>query len=107
MADRHSCNGKLRRETPTRRARSLLEGHAQRSLVSFSIGYDRMPKGVNYAYGYVVKVAAFINAAAGRLRSEDGCDRAHCCEAIASKLLYAAISYTVFRGKLRPTAGHH
>jgi hypothetical protein len=66
-----------------------------------------MPKGVNYAYGYFVEVAAFINAAAGRRRSEDGCDRAHCCEAIASKLLYTAISYTVFRGNLRPTAGHH
>jgi len=66
-----------------------------------------MPKGVNYAYGYGVGVAAFINAAAGRRRSEDGCDRAHCCEAIASKLLYTAISYTVFRGNLRPTAGHH
>lgn len=55
-----------------------------------------MPKGVNYAYGDVVEVAAFINAAAGRLRSDDGCDHAHSCEAIASKLLYTAISYTVF-----------
>ena len=66
-----------------------------------------MPKGVNYAYGYVVEVAALLEAVAGRLRSADGSDRAHCCEAIASKLLYTAISYTVFRGKLRPTAGHH
>jgi hypothetical protein len=66
-----------------------------------------MPKGVNYAYGYVVEVAAFINTAAGRRRSEDGCDRVHCCQAIASKLLDTAISYTVFRDKLRPTAGHH
>ena len=66
-----------------------------------------MPKRENHAYGHVVEVATFINAAAGRLGSKDGCDHAHCCKAIASKLLYTAISYTVFRGKLRPTAGHH
>jgi fumarate hydratase, class II len=39
----------------------------QRSLVHFSIGDDRMPKGVYHAYGYVKKAAALINAAAGRL----------------------------------------
>jgi fumarate hydratase, class II len=39
----------------------------QRSLVHFSIGDDRMPKRVYHAYGYVKKVAALINAAAGRL----------------------------------------
>jgi len=66
-----------------------------------------MPRGVDYAYGCGMEVAAFINAAAGRLRSEDGLDCAHRREAIAGKLLYTAIGYTVFRGKLRPTAGHH
>src|ERR1700744_3599502 len=39
----------------------------QRSLVHFSIGDDRMPKGVYHAYGYVKKAAALVNAAAGRL----------------------------------------
>ena len=66
-----------------------------------------MLKRENRAYGHVVEVATFINAAAGRLRSKDGCDHAHCCEAVASKLLYTAISYTAFPGKLRPTARHH
>ncbi len=39
----------------------------QRSLVHFSIGDDRMPKGLYHAYGYVKKAAALVNAAAGRL----------------------------------------
>src|SRR5438128_7059487 len=39
----------------------------QRSLVHFSIGDDRMPKRAYYAYGYVKKAAALVNAAAGRL----------------------------------------
>jgi fumarate hydratase, class II len=39
----------------------------QRSLIHFSIGEDRMPKGVYHAYGYVKKAAALVNAAAGRL----------------------------------------
>jgi len=39
----------------------------QRSLLHFSIGDDRMPKGVYHAYGYVKKAAALINSAAGRL----------------------------------------
>ncbi len=39
----------------------------QRSLVHFSIGDDRMPKGVYHAYGHVKKAAAIVNAAAGRL----------------------------------------
>src|SRR5437667_6001336 len=39
----------------------------QRSLVHFSIGDDRMPKGVYHAYGFVKKAAALVNAAAGRL----------------------------------------
>jgi fumarate hydratase class II len=46
---------------------SLLGAQTQRSLVHFSIGNDRMPKRVYHAYGYVKKVAALINAAAGRL----------------------------------------
>jgi fumarate hydratase, class II len=39
----------------------------QRSLIHFSIGDDRMPKGVYHAYGYVKKAAAQVNSAAGRL----------------------------------------
>jgi fumarate hydratase class II len=39
----------------------------ERSLIHFSIGEDRMPKGVYHAYGYVKKAAALVNAAAGRL----------------------------------------
>ena len=39
----------------------------QRSLIHFSIGDDRMPTAVYYAYGYVKKAAALVNAAAGRL----------------------------------------
>ncbi len=39
----------------------------QRSLVHFSIGDDRMPKGLYHAYGYVKKAAAAVNAGAGRL----------------------------------------
>jgi fumarate hydratase class II len=39
----------------------------QRSLVHFSIGHDRLPKGVYHAFGYVKKAAALVNAAAGRL----------------------------------------
>jgi fumarate hydratase class II len=39
----------------------------QRSLIHFSIGDDRMPKPVYYAYGCVKKAAALVNAAAGRL----------------------------------------
>jgi fumarate hydratase class II len=38
-----------------------------RSLIHFSIGTDRMPKAVYYAYGYVKKAAAIVNARAGRL----------------------------------------
>jgi fumarate hydratase class II len=38
-----------------------------RSLIHFSIGNDRMPKGVYHAYGYVKKAAARVNADAGRL----------------------------------------
>src|SRR5438270_8539792 len=41
--------------------------HTQRSLAHFSIGDDRMPKGVYRAYGYVKKAAALLNGAAGRL----------------------------------------
>ena len=40
---------------------------SQRSLVHFSIGHDRMPPGVPYAFGYVKKAAALTNAEAGRL----------------------------------------
>lgn len=39
----------------------------ERSLIHFSIGDDRMPKGVYHAYGYVKKAAALVNASAGRL----------------------------------------
>jgi fumarate hydratase class II len=39
----------------------------QRSLIHFSIGDDRMPKGVYHAYGYVKKAAAIVNRVAGRL----------------------------------------
>jgi fumarate hydratase class II len=39
----------------------------QRSLVHFSIGDDRMPKGVYHAYGHVKKAAAIVNAVAGQL----------------------------------------
>lgn len=39
----------------------------QRSLVHFSIGDDRMPKAVYYAYGYVKKAAATVNGRAGRM----------------------------------------
>src|SRR5919109_5621842 len=39
----------------------------QRSLIHFAIGEDRMPKAVYHAYGYVKKVAALVNADAGRL----------------------------------------
>jgi fumarate hydratase class II len=42
----------------------------QRSLIHFSIGDDRMPKGVYHAYGYVKKAAALVNADAGRLDPE-------------------------------------
>jgi fumarate hydratase, class II len=35
----------------------------QRSLVRFSIGDDRMPKPVYYAYGYVKKAAALGSTA--------------------------------------------
>src|SRR5918911_1714395 len=45
----------------------------QRSLVHFSIGDDRMPKGVYHAYGYVKKAAATVNANAGKL-SKDKAD---------------------------------
>src|SRR5919198_260093 len=45
----------------------------QRSLVHFSIGDDRMPKGVYHAYGYVKKAAAAVNAEAGKL-SKDKAD---------------------------------
>jgi len=34
----------------------------QRSLIHFSIGYDRMPIELNRAYGYVKKAAALVNA---------------------------------------------
>jgi len=39
----------------------------ERSLIHFSIGHDRMPKEVYYAYGYVKKAAAIVNAAEGLL----------------------------------------
>ncbi len=39
----------------------------QRSLLHFSIGYDRMPIEVNRAYGYVKKAAALVNASYGLL----------------------------------------
>lgn len=39
----------------------------ERSLLHFSIGYDRMPIGVNRAYGYVKKAAAIVNASYGLL----------------------------------------
>ncbi len=39
----------------------------QRSLLHFSIGEDRMPMPVYYAYAYVKKAAAIVNASAGRL----------------------------------------
>jgi fumarate hydratase, class II len=39
----------------------------ERSLIHFSIGDDRMPKGLYHAYGYVKKAAALVNARAGRL----------------------------------------
>ena len=39
----------------------------QRALAHFSIGEDRMPKAVYYAYGYVKKAAALVNARAGGL----------------------------------------
>ena len=39
----------------------------QRSLLHFSIGYDRMPIEVNHAYGYVKKAAALVNASYGLL----------------------------------------
>jgi fumarate hydratase class II len=41
----------------------------QRSLLHFSIGTaaDRMPAGIPYAFGYVKKAAALVNARAGRL----------------------------------------
>ena len=42
----------------------------QRSLLHFSIGNDRMPKEVYYAYGYVKKAAAIVNENDGRLSSE-------------------------------------
>jgi fumarate hydratase class II len=59
----------------------------QRSLVHFSIGFDRMPKRVYHAYGYVKKAAALVNAAAGRLPEwkADAIVRA-ADEAIAGKL---------------------
>src|ERR1700756_3789186 len=59
----------------------------QRSLVHFSIGDDRMPKGVYHAYGFVKKAAALVNAAAGRLPQwkADAIVRA-ADEAIAGKL---------------------
>ena len=59
----------------------------QRSLVHFSIGDDRMPKGVYHAYGYVKKAAALVNAAAQRLPQwkADAIVRA-ADEAIAGKL---------------------
>jgi fumarate hydratase class II len=59
----------------------------QRSLVHFAIGDDRMPKRVYYAYGYVKKAAALVNAAAGRLAQwkADAIVRA-ADEAIAGKL---------------------
>jgi fumarate hydratase class II len=41
----------------------------QRSLVHFSIGNDRMPKEMYYAYGYVKKAAAIVNAKEGLLPS--------------------------------------
>ena len=39
----------------------------QRSLVHFSIGDDHMPKEVYFAYGYVKKAAAIVNAKEGLL----------------------------------------
>ena len=39
----------------------------QRSLVHFSIGYDRMPHEVYHAYGVVKQAAAMVNHAEGRL----------------------------------------
>ena len=42
----------------------------QRSLLHFSIGNDRMPKEVYYAYGYVKKAAAIVNENDGRLSGE-------------------------------------
>jgi len=39
----------------------------QRSLIHFSIGSDRMPKGVYHAYGYVKKASAIVNAQEGLL----------------------------------------
>jgi len=39
----------------------------ERSLLHFSIGYDRMPIAVNHAYGYVKKAAAIVNASYGLL----------------------------------------
>jgi fumarate hydratase class II len=39
----------------------------QRSLIHFSIGDDRMPKAIDYAYGYIKKAAALVNFAEGRL----------------------------------------
>jgi len=42
----------------------------QRSLLHFSIGNDKMPKEVYYAYGYVKKAAAIVNENDGRLSGE-------------------------------------
>lgn len=39
----------------------------QRSLIHFSIGDDRMPKAIDYAYGYIKKAAAIVNFAEDRL----------------------------------------
>jgi fumarate hydratase class II len=39
----------------------------QRSLIHFTIGNDRMPPEVHYAYGYVKKAAAIVNTEHGRL----------------------------------------
>ena len=39
----------------------------QRSLIHFSIGYDRMPNELYRAYGYVKKAAAIVNSSKGLL----------------------------------------
>lgn len=51
-------------------ANRLWGAETQRSLDDFSIGEDKMPKGVYHAYGYVKKAAAIVNRDLGKLPSE-------------------------------------
>ena len=44
-----------------------------RSLLHFSIGDDRMPRGIPHAFGYVKKAAAQVNEAAGPAAAMEGC----------------------------------